>query len=184
MYWKLLFVSWLMAIPRIAGADPTVDEVVDRTLHHAGIEGDVDRWSTRSRLRNLMPRLSGTLGGWDEVDRDSGVTEYLTSDADGALLFDTARTDSGNGEKQRIFWSLRATVDFGGLVFDSAEIAASREARARVLLRVRLVDEATRTYFAWLEAGEDVATKRRSRARLDGLTGGWFSRALDEGGER
>lgn len=192
--WRFLVVWILTALPSAAVAgEPTVDEVRAQALQYAGLDGEPDRWSGRARWRNLVPRFSATVG-WVEDD-SFGTTfyEYLSRDAEGDLLFDAARTTNDETQKDRLYYSVRAWVDFRGLVFDPAEIQASREGRIRADRRQALVTMVHETYWERLALLDELAAspnegrriRRRIRmleARLDGFTGGWFGRRLVGGG--
>jgi len=195
MRWRLsVALALLCALPASAvAAEPTVDEVREIALHYAGLDGEPDTWSGRARWRNLVPRVSATVGWVDEDNARTAFNEYLTRDAQGDLLFDSARTNNDESHKDRLYYSVRAWIDFRGLIFDPAEIQASREARARSARREALVAMVHETYFERValhdsldgtsdDASRDERRIRMLEARLDGFTGGWFTRRITDGG--
>ena len=168
---------------------PDVREVREKALRYANLHRAPDRWSARSRWRNLVPEITATVGWIDETDEGTAFNEYLTRGSGGELLFDTARTTNDSTQKFRVHYSVRAMIDFRGLVFDRHELAAAREARDQAEHRRELVALVHDAYFermALLEAlradrTPDPARARRLQmldARLDGLTGGWFTTQL------
>lgn len=175
-----------------AAAEPTVAEVRRAALRYAGLDRRPDRWSARARWRHLLPRLQATAGRIDQVDDNVQFDEWLTHDGDASLLYDSARNQNEDNHRSRGDFTLRATVDLNGLLFDDAELAAAREERARLDARRELVAAVHAAYFEHLAAldalraatpGERRAKALRVRqleARLDGLTGGWYAQRRGE----
>lgn len=179
------------ATPRDGYAStPDVGAVTAEALRHARLDGRLDRWSARARLRHLMPKITATVGRWEDDFYGTGFTEYLTRGPSGDLLFDTARTQIDDDQRHRLYYSVRATLDLGGLIFDPVEIAASREARGLAAERRALLADVQASYFEWraLDASpnaENSARREALAAHLDALTGGWFNRQIgSEGGPR
>ena len=169
-------------------SEPPVDEVRRAALRHAGLDSGVDRWSRRARLRNLVPEITATAGRTAQWDRNVQFDERLTLDGDDELLFDSARNQDEDNHRRRLDFTIRATFDLRGLVFDGSELPAHREARARIGLRQEIADAVHEAYFgrlATLDAlraatrAEDVRLLhrrlQRQEAELDGLTGGWYA---------
>lgn len=191
----LLFTALLCAHPRPAAAEPPVAEVRQRALEYADLDRSLDRWSARARWRHLLPRVTAKVGGLDQLDESTDFDEYLSRDSSGDLLFDAARTANDRKERGRLDWEVRAVIDFRGLIFDRAELQAARETRIRAGERRELVERVHHTYFERREllrrlrdAEPDDRREIAARivlleARLDGLTGGWFSASLRGGSQ-
>ena len=174
----------------VHAAEPNVDAVRQAALRYAGLQGRADRWSARARLRHLLPKVTASAGGVDQTDDNVQFDEWLTQDASEQLLWDSARNQNENNRRMRTDFSIRATVDLGGLLFDNEELDASREARARHEARVELCEAVHAAYFARLRlidelrAAEAGAGRRLARdiaiaeAQLDALTGGWYAAEL------
>lgn len=190
----LLFLCALTSVPAHA-AEPSISEVREEALRYAGLDRKLDRWSRRARLRHLLPRVSATVGGLQQLDESTEFDEYLSRDSNGELLFDAAKTGNDRKDRGRLDWEIRAWIDFRGLVFDPAELQAAREARIRAGERRTLVAQVHDAYFRRRTLVEqlrqaDPEERRaiasdlvRLEAELDGLTGGWFTVAL-RGGDR
>lgn len=180
--------------PAPAAGEPSLDTVREVALAHAGLDTPPDRWSARSRWRNAVPQLRATFGRLDQWDEQVRFDEWLATDDDGAIIFDAAKNQDESGRRTRFDVTVQATLDLGGLVFDPHELVSAREERARLDARYRLVELVHATYLERRDAVEDLARLqgdarhhlrrriRRLEARLDGLTGGWFSTQLDQDG--
>lgn len=173
--------------------EPTVEEVRRVALSHAGLHGRTDKWSTRARLRHLLPEITADVGRIDQTDDNVQFDEWLSRDADEMLLYDAAKNQNENNRRMRNDFTIRATIDLGGLLFDDDELGASREARARLDARLEIIDVVHQTYFERLAALMELRTisttdvSRRQtaalrvqmlEATLDALTGGWFAAEL------
>lgn len=190
----LLACTTLAPAPANAG-EPTVDQVRTAALQYTGLHRSTDRWSARSRWRNLLPRVTAYAGWLEQTDDTVQFDEYLSRDGDGNLLFDRAHNGNDHDERARLNYTVRATVDLAGLIFDRAELSAAREERARITHRQQVIEAVHDAYFRRLALRDELQnadpTQRRElalailrlEARLDGLTGGWFRREL-EGGAR
>jgi hypothetical protein len=90
-------------------------------------------------------------------------------------------------------WGIQLKWALDRLIFDPNELKVSREAQRLAELREEVVDRVTRVYFErrrlqilrLIQPPRSVRTAvlrdlalQRMTATVDGLTGGWFSRAL------
>lgn len=174
--------------------EPSVRRVQQRALDRAGLDRkSVKRWPGRARLSNLLPEVSGELGWLDQRDAELQYSEDIVTDESGEMYRDEAQNDFSDDKRLRRLYSVEAEVDLGGLIFDRDEIAAARELRRRESLRQKLLARVTDLYFDrrkkqilrratppgnWRKRLQLELEIRRMTARIDGLTGGWFSRAL------
>jgi hypothetical protein len=193
-YRFLLVALLLAAFPLTSDAtEPPVAEVRRQALRYNDLDRRLDRWSARARWRHLLPEVTARVGGLDQADESIDFYEFLSRDSEGELLFDAARTRNGHDTRDRLTWEIRASIDFRGLIFDSAELQAAREARIRSAERRDLIEAVHDAYFrrlALLDRLRRAEPKQRRRiaadvvlleARLDGLTGGWYSARLRRG---
>ena len=186
-----LLLAQLLCAPA-AATEPTVHEVRAAALRYAGLDGRADRWSARSRWRHLLPEVSLSAGQIDQREDNVRFDEWLTRDADEMLLYDAAKNQNDNRHRFRTDYSIRASIDLSGLVFDTHEISASREARARHSARLEVVELVHAAYFERLTAFDrlratpsgDPAHPGCARriaeleAQIDALTGGWYATQL------
>lgn len=186
-----VWASALWATTAAQAAEPTVDEVRAAALTHAGLNGTLDGTRKRTRLRHLLPRVTARVSVLTQDDTDIEFEEFLSRDATGELLFDAARNENATSMRDRYVYSIQATMDLRGLIFDDDELAAARHSRALFDSRARLVEAVHLAYFRRLALVDELrgATENRRKlahevlaleARLDGLSGGWFSRKLRE----
>lgn len=194
LFW-LLAAGFVLQSPNAAAVEPTVDEVRSVALRHAGLHRRLDRWSARARLRHLLPEVTVEVGRIDQRDDNVQFDEWLIRDAADALIWDSARNQNEANHRLRTDYTIRATIDLGGLVFDPVELGAAREGRAQYDARLELTSAVHDAYFERLAAIDDLratdtnkadlrraAARRvqRLNARLDALTGGWFAHRLRE----
>lgn len=196
----LLFVFCLIAILLVCSpASAKIPDLESTRLRavreHAATGWSVDVARRRARLSSLMPRVRvDTM--WQ---RDAGmVTDYREDqifDDFGASALDEVRNDIERGLKHRRRMGVRVELDLGGVVFDRRELDVVRlDARLRASRRA-LMDDVADAYFDYLTALDAILVTpvaevrvrrqrelelRASIAELDVLTGGWFSRQLDE----
>ncbi|MFU8807388.1 MAG: hypothetical protein ACNA8W_26500, partial [Bradymonadaceae bacterium] len=179
--------------------EPTVRDVQEAAMRYAELHHPrMDRWSRRARIANVLPRVQGQ-GGWlDQRDSQLRYRENLKMDDDGLMYRDVAQNNLHDDLRLRSLYSLRATIDLGGLLYDRSEPAIAREVRSRLLHREELLRRVTQLYFERrhhqvleiVEADIDWHTRLERRmqidvltAQLDALTGGWFDTEL-KGRER
>lgn len=175
--------SALFVTPMIAlGAQPPdLSEVLHAARAAQGTDEAPDRWSSRSRWRGLMPRVSASLFGKESSDLDLTFREYVGTTAEGRLLLDSTQNTFEDDVSDEFGWRVTATWDFGELIFSNAELAAAREERARRAMRIRLDLETMQAFRTWRDA-TDPAALQAAVDHLDVLTDGWFSRRT--GGRR
>lgn len=183
-----------------AAQTPALGDVHRATLRFHGLDGNLDRWSRRARLTGLMPTIELQAGWRGEQDRETSYREDQRFDALGASSASTiasrdqVRNELDHGSSTQQTYGLKLRLDPGALVFDPRELQAARHAHQLALHRSRLLDRVSELYFDRERARARHASCRpvqseecellfieilQSDARLDALTGGWWSEQLE-----
>ncbi len=177
--------------------EPSIREVQHAALAHAGLERDDEtRWAGRARLSNLFPEVDGEIAWLDEEDGEQQYSEEIVPrEENGEMYRESVENEVSDASQFRRAYSIEATIDLGGLVFDPDELSASRERRHRETARRKLLAEVTDLYFErrkkqilrvadppddWQKRLDLLLAIDRLTARLDGLTGGWFRDQLSD----
>lgn len=174
--------------------EPTVSDVQAAALRYGELGGQpMDRFSRRARISNLLPRVQGQWGWLDQRDSQLRYRENFKTDADGLMYRDVAQNNLNEDLRLRSLYSLRVSIDLGGLLYDRSEPVIAREIRSRLIHREELLQRVTILYFERLHrqlltAAEPHLDWRARLARrveidtltaqLDALTGGWYGSAL------
>ncbi len=175
--------------------EPSVRDVQNAALRHADLRRDDESgWAGRARLSNLFPEVDGEIAWLEQRDEDLRYSEDIEprEESDG-MYRSQAENRLTEDSRLRRAYSIDASIDLGGLVFDRDELSASREKRQREVARRKLVEQVTDLYFerrkkqilqladppdGWRSRLDLLLEIERLTARLDGLTGGWFRRQL------
>ena len=165
----------------LAASEPTVGEVRQAALRHAGLDGAPDRgWARRARWSALVPRLSlrTTRGqAWDEDWSNPQDRQISALDND-------------------VAYEARAVFELDRLVFDPAEIRAATAGqqlhRARLQIGAQVVAlwyrrRARQIQAIWHagdgEAPEAAAVRELEieeiTSQIDAMTDGFLSKALE-----
>ncbi|HWN66760.1 MAG TPA: hypothetical protein VNM90_03920 [Haliangium sp.] len=190
LVWSLLGLGTLAA-PGLALADdravltelqqrePTLAEVRDAALRHAGLDHHPERaWARRTRLAGLMPVLTVSL------QRDLAQDADLSRESTGKESLDIG-TNRDIGLEARAVWRLDR------LLYDDAEVRALQMAQRQHQERLDLLMRVTSIYYqrrklqlAQQRGGNEATRSDQLLAieeltdQLDALTGGHFRRAL------
>ncbi|RAL25404.1 hypothetical protein DL240_04115 [Lujinxingia litoralis] len=182
--------------------EPTVTQTHTAALAHLNIRApDLDRWTRRARLSNLLPQIQGQVAWLDQHDLQNRYRENIQADEAGDYQRDYAQHYLYDDTRSRTLFSLRLSLDLSQLVYTPQEMVIQREVRARWKHRDELLHTVTQAYFARRRhqlrdmllppTSPDEALTRHIElqsltARLDALTGGWFSEQLRDaqGGAR
>ena len=174
------------------GNEPMIAEVQRRALEHVGLDGALDGWATRSRLRHLLPKVQGKLEWHLRRDETSRYREDFERDGPW-LRREEALNELNDDRQDRQVWGLSVTLEPGGLIYDEDELRADRAARQRAEAREELLVRVTSLYFErrlqqveqLLVAPGDLRRAleleleiQRDTALLDAMTGGWFGREV------
>jgi len=157
----------------IEASEPTVAEVVEAALRHAGLdEKPAGGWKMRARAAALLPWISLRAArdtSWEDRARQVGGVDH------GVVL------------------EARATWRLDRLVYDPSEIRATTVEQQRARAAAAVTERVTALYYkrrraqieALWQAGEtsqETALRALAvdelTAQLDGLTGGWLARRL------
>jgi hypothetical protein len=177
--------------------EPSVREAQHAALEHAGLERDDETgWAGRARLSNLFPEVDGEIAWLDQEDGEQRYSEDIAAREESRGMYrETVENRVYDESRFRRAYSIEATIDLGGLVFDRDELSASRERRHRETARRKLLAEVTDLYFErrkkqilrvadppddWKKRLDLLLSIDRLTARLDGLTGGWFRNQLSD----
>ncbi|TXD39268.1 hypothetical protein FRC98_02390 [Lujinxingia vulgaris] len=192
-------------IEEAAGAfdhEPTVAATHRAALQHLEMGApDLDHWTRRARLSALLPQVQGQVAWLDQHDLQNRFRENIEADESGTYQRDYAQHYLYDDTRSRTLYSLRLSLDLSQLVYTPQEMVIQREVRARWKHRDDLLRTVTETYFArrrhqlhdmlLVPDSDEEALARHLEiqaltARLDALTGGWFSKQLQlaQGGKR
>ena len=177
-------------------AAPELGDVHRAALRFHGLDGDLDRWSRRARLTGLVPSIELQAGWRGQQDRETTYREDQRFDALGAASIasrDQVRNELDHGSSSQQTYGIKLRLDPGALIFDQRELQSSRHAHQLALHRSRLLDRISDLYFERERARTEHARcrprssdtchlllidVRHHDARLDALTGGWWSEHL------
>lgn len=176
--------------------EPDVREVQRRVLNHRNIDDErPDRWTRRARLSNLLPRLRGRVRWLDQRDEQQRFREDLETDEEGEdIQRDRTQHRWRDDLRLRYDYSLRVDFRLSELVYSSDEMAIQREIRHRWRTRDEAVERVTDLYYErrrlqlehelFPEDDPELMLDRLLEidaltARIDAMTGGWFTRQLD-----
>jgi len=163
--------------------EPTIAQVQQVAIRYAEVHPEkIALWRKQARLRALVPTLS--------VTGDTNLTDFRHWDAG-------PNPDVLLTGKRDIDWTASMSWDLGDMIYSADQTSIDVRSKLMVQLRDDIVDEVTRTYFerrrvqlALLTNPPKDQEKRMEKelrveeltALIDGLTGGWFSRQLAQGG--
>lgn len=181
-------------LERRFGHEPSVTQVQRAALAANGYRiGELDDWSTRARWSHLLPRVSAEVIWLDQHDVETRYREDIETNDVGQMHRDSARNYFIDDSRLRSIYALELDWELSGLVYDPAEATIAREVRARRKARRGLLLKVADLYFErrrhqlllvltpqaqWRKRLDLYIELRRLTARLDALTGQWFSRRL------
>jgi hypothetical protein len=183
-------IGWLIFTLGSAAAAidfPTTAELHRAVIHHAESESArTNRWRRRVRWAALLPRLQVGVRHTLRDALDLNLQDKVSVSGSGVVIGPRAsdfqeRTDRNLQFDVRAIWSLQE------LAFNPDAILVSREARARRKeIRARL-SEANRFFARWQQLWRRRAVRGKLalermflQSELDALTGGWFSRRVEQ----
>jgi hypothetical protein len=162
--------------------EPTVQEVHQVAIRYAEVmPGKISGWRAGAMWRNLFPRF--TVG----LDRDRERT-IASSTSGGKTTFTLGPED------ESVSLDFGFTWDLANLVWNPDQTSIDTRSRLMVQLRQDILEEVTRVYFERrrllaefganptddpvLQAERELRIEELT-ARLDGYTGGWFSKDME-----
>lgn len=180
--------------------EPSVRDVQRAALEHAGLDAETPKkWAKRARLSNLVPEIDGGVAWLDQTDRELEYDEEFELDGSEQLHRNSADHAFAEDERLRRKYSIGAELELGGLIFDRDEIYAARELRQQQATRRKLLSAVSEIYYErrmkqvlrivtpdrkWRKRLELAVAVEKLTAQLDGMTGGWFRRQLDDAPSR
>jgi len=166
--------------------EPTVLEVQRVAARYGQVNPEAySDWLSRAHLANLLPRR--LYGRMQHRDRDR--VDVRTTSSGAGSLSDLQQTEG------QLWLELRAEWDLTRTVYNRDAIVASRQIERIVNQREDILTTVNKLYFARrqiqvemrLSPAKTVQNAIRVQLRLDGLTadldaltGGWFSREVDQ----
>ncbi|QDG49771.1 hypothetical protein FIV42_03165 [Persicimonas caeni] len=184
------------AVASQLASEPSVAQTRSAALRANGYSrGDLDEWSSRARWSHLLPDVEGEVAWLDQRDKEARYREDLETAETGAMYRDSARNDFVDDTRLRTIYAVELEWDLSGLIYDKSEPTIAREVRRRRDARRELLVEVGEAYYLrrrylteliltptteWKKRIELRLEADRQTARLDALTGGWFSRALSK----
>lgn len=175
------------------GAEPDVRQVQRWAVQAHGLEAARDASPSRARIANALPEVEVRATWLDSQDGRTLYREDHALDAQDRWTREASRQDTQDDHQRRLMLTLRLRVDLSRLAFDPRELqvrrAAEDRARRRATLRLQVADVffQRQQHLATLAAlpTAELTLRRQQRllialhtARLDALTDGRFSRAL------
>ena len=172
-----------------AGADekeePTIRQVQQAAIAYAEVQPEkIALWRRQAGMKALLPTLS------TGIRRDAGDMWHWESGS-------TTKAGDDLLVKGRdvLTWDVSLSWDLGELIWNNDQTSIDARSRLAVQLREDILDEATKVYFERLRVMKELASlnidemKKRDdkalrveelTARLDALTGGYFSGRLNK----
>jgi len=161
--------------------EPTIEQVQQTAMRYAEVEPEkIQRWRRQASMKALLPTFKI---GYDRKN-DTYISSSITSTATRAFQTEDPSTS----------WDASVTWDFGDLIWNGDQTSIDVRSKLMVQLRDDILDDVTRTFFERRRLQVELLTTPPSdpkaqldkelrlqelTARLDGLTGGWFSKELE-----
>ncbi len=165
--------------------EPTIGQVQQTAMRYAEVEPEkIQRWRRQASMKALLPTL--------DVSANPNLTDFRHWDSG-------TNPDSLLKGERDTEWNTSITWDLGDLIWNDDQTSIDVRSKLMVQLRDDIMDDVTRTFFARRRAQVELLTAppgdpkaqldkelrlQELTARLDGLTGGWFSRQLEFNGKR
>ncbi len=161
--------------------EPSIRAVQEAAARYAQIDGArIDSWRITPNLGALAPELSAEYRR--NVENDQTIGAQSSGNVDYTSLDDDDR------------YTFKAKWELDRLIFNPDELRVSAEVTSLAKLRENVVDQVTKLYFERRRlqveldtaAPSELGTRLKKELRLqeltaalDGMTGGWFVRALE-----
>ncbi len=167
--------------------DPLLQKVLASSLTHAGLSVSRDgEEMRRARVAAMLPDVQL------KFDSERGLLER--NSLDGAELRPASSFDTTSSRKSSLSVGMGIRWRLSELLYSRVEAQLSALRHRRLKTRLDIINRVTSAYLLWQEAtrlrplSDEKEHERRtsqkvaSITRLDALTGGEFSRLLDERG--
>lgn len=165
---------------------PDIQEVQKAALDYARIRPDeLSDMKKRARLKAILPKFQAGVKRSLQNDIDISINDNVSISSSGVSVGpETSNLNQSSDSDTNI--EVKAVWSLDELIFNRDVLDIAEEARYQIRERRQILSEVNKLYFAWAELrdkGAKPEEKYRSQelsADLDALTGGWFSRRIDE----
>lgn len=184
---------------------PAIAEVQYQALRYARLEAsEISSWKRRVRLSALLPRLQVDYSRRVKNDVDIDINDSVYVGSNGVVVGPEEGSYSlNNNADQNV--GVKAVWSFNEAIFNPDMLDVSAEARSLARERQAILAEVNRNYYERERIGGEISAleldldlgkgdakirheifmkkiaEKEAVAALDALTGGWFSRQLEEG---
>ncbi|MEK6732682.1 MAG: hypothetical protein AABY55_03565 [Candidatus Omnitrophota bacterium] len=161
--------------------EPSISEVQEAAIEYAEVHPDkIKEWRDSARKQAMLPNIS--------VGLDRYVIDYWHWDSG-------TNPDTLQKGKDAVSWDVTMTWDMGEFIWNSDQTTIDTRSKLMVELRDDIMNEVTRTYFERrriqiellasppqdLKLGlEKELRLQELTADIDALTGGYFSKHMNE----
>jgi hypothetical protein len=168
--------------------EPSIREVQEVAIQYAELHPEkIISWRKVAAKKAILPKLSVGLDG--DKNRTLSDSVSVSSTEQSSFVGPDDKTIDDN-----FSWDISLTWNLGDLIWNNDQISIDSRSRNMVVLRDSILDEINRVYFErrrlqvelLLSAPEDFKEKIEKELRLqeltadiDALTGGYFSRRLE-----
>lgn len=161
--------------------EPQINKVQEAAIGYADAASEkIKEWRKKAKMKAILPKLTVGLDNSSNSNYEiytSATTHYVYEGPD----------DRSKG------WDLTLSWDLSDLIWNSDQTSIDARSRLMVQLRDDVLDEVTKLYFERIRVKielDNLSIEDRKKrfekelklqeltARLDGLTGGYFSQAL------
>ncbi len=161
--------------------EPAISDIQEAAIKYAEVHPDkIKAWRESAKKQALLPNIS--------VGLDRYVTDYWHWDSG-------TNPDTLQKGKDAVAWDVTMTWDMGELIWNDDQTSIDTRSKLMVELRDDIMNEVTRTYFErrrlqvemYASPPQDLKLSLEKELRLqeltadiDALTGGYFSRRIEE----
>ncbi len=181
---SLFFLSAFIFTSPVFATEFSLHQLEKAALTYAGIDPqEVRSWKSHAKWAAALPKV---LVGYDQkssAEINNTIQDSISVSSAGVTVGPPDSSLDQNNDFNRGF-EVRATWDLGELVFNRDNLSISSESRSRTIVRNQVLDE---LHQAWFERKRLLLNMSDSpsptaklkleelEARLDSLTGGYFS---------
>lgn len=164
------------------GKEPSIEQVQKAAIKYAEVEpGKIKKWRKQAAGKAVLPKISASVSR-DTSDLWHWEGGSTTKTGDDVLV----------RGKEVLGWDVTVSWDLSEIIWNNDQTNIDVRSRLMVQLRDDILDEVTKLYFERLRVKmelDNIAIEDRKKladkqirlqeltALLDGLTGGYFSRA-------
>ncbi len=164
------------------GQEPSIEQVQKAAIKYAEVEpGKIKKWRQQAAGKAVLPKVSASVSR-DTSDLWHWEGGSTTKTGDDVLV----------RGKEVLGWDVTVSWDLSEIIWNNDQTSIDTRSRLMVQLRDDILDEVTKLYFERLRVKmelDDITIEDRKKladkqirlqeltALLDGLTGGYFSRA-------